>query len=142
MLLTEPGSEEVELTDNPATLPERASATLVVRELIISSALTVVAEYPRVFSERVIPIAVTTTSSKFWVSDCRSTLITGFTATSCMFMPTYEICKILPSGGTSKEKRPSISVTVPIVVPLTRTDAPIIGRPSSAAVTVPVTFTF
>ena len=51
MLLTEPGSEEVELTDNPATLPERASATLVVRELIISSALTVVAEYPRSFLE-------------------------------------------------------------------------------------------
>ena len=42
----------------------------------------------------------------------------------------------LPSG-TEKEKNPSMSETVPLVVPLTRTDAPITGSPVVLSRTFP-----
>ena len=43
-------------------------------------------------------------------------------------------------GTLVNVKLPSMSVTVPIVVPFTNTDAPTTGKPSSSEVTLPVTF--
>ena len=57
----------------PAILPDNEFKTLLSRALVISSPLTLVTEYPKDFSERLIPIAVTTISSRFWESDFRTT---------------------------------------------------------------------
>jgi len=42
-------------------------------------------------------------------------------------MPTYEMTQTFAFDGTLKLNLPSKSVTVPTVVPLTTTDAPITG---------------
>ena len=52
-----------------------------------------------------------------------------------------ETTKVFAGLGTLLiVKLPSMSVIVPTVVPLTKTDAPTTGKPSSSEVTVPVTF--
>ena len=58
-----PAVPELDEMLTPATLPDRALRTLPSRALVSSSDLTVDTEYPSVFSERVMPMAVTTTSS-------------------------------------------------------------------------------
>ena len=65
---------------------------------------------------------------------------TGFTPISKAFIPTKETTRVFAELGTSKENVPLKSVTVPIVVPLTTIDAPMMGSLSSAEITVPVTF--
>ena len=52
-----------------------------------------------------------------------------------------EMTKVPAELGTLVNvKLPSMSVTVPTVVPFTNTDAPTTGKPSSSEVTLPVTF--
>ena len=60
--------------------------------------------------------------------------------TSFVVYPTNEICRILPFFTPSRVNRPSMSVVVPFVVPLTTTVAPITVPKASS--TVPVTFPF
>ena len=70
----------------------------------------------------------------------KTTFITSWIGASFATIPTYENTRVFAELGTSKLNTPSKSVTVPVVVPLTITDAPIIGSLSSAEITVPVTF--
>ena len=51
-------------------------------------------------------------------------------------IPMYVISNLAPAGAFN-EKLPSMSVTVPVLVPTTLIEAPIIGLPSSEAVTLP-----
>ena len=52
----------------------------------------------------------------------------------------YEMVNVSADEGTLEmENLPSTSVIEPIVVPLTRTDAPTTGSPSSEEVTTPFT---
>ena len=61
-------------------------------------------------------------------------------ATTFVLIPTYEMVNVSADEGTLEmENLPSTSVIEPIVVPLTRTDAPTTGSPSSEEVTTPFT---
>ena len=57
--------------------------------------------------------------------------------TSCGWYPTNVICRVVPTF-TFSENLPSMSVTIPLVVPFSTTLAPIIGSPF-ASTTTPVT---
>ena len=61
-------------------------------------------------------------------------------STSWVTIPINENTRIFPSVGTRSSYFPSKPVVVPTVVPFTRTVTPGIVVPSSASVTVPVTF--
>ena len=92
--LEAPGSEDVLEICTPAIFPDKLDIISEVRVSVILSLLTEVAEYPNAFSERLIPIAVTTTSSSTSVSDFNTTLKLGLIATSCACIPTNETCKV------------------------------------------------
>ena len=53
-------------------------------------------------------------------------------------IPMYDTFSSFCPAGTESEKLPSASVTVPTLVPATRTVAPITGSPSSCDTTFPV----
>ena len=127
----------------PATFPLKPPITEPDLPASISSDFIVVAAYPKVFSLRFIPNAVTTTSSNTSASLFRTTCIgVFFIATSLLFIPTNETIKVLLSAFTPEIiKLPSTSVMVPWVVPFTNTEAPTIGNPSSSEVTTPFTVT-
>ena len=64
-----------------------------------------------------------------------------FIATSCVAIPIKETTKVFAELGTfDNVNLPSMSVTVPTVVPFTKIEAPTTGNPSSSEITVPVTF--
>ena len=92
--LDAPGSDELLDICTPAIFPDKADITSELRVAVILSLFTEVAEYPNAFSERLIPIAVTTTSSSTSVSDFNTTLKLGLIATSCACIPTNETCKV------------------------------------------------
>ena len=85
--LEPPGLEEAEEICTPATLPAKPETISPVRFSCNSSPFTAVAEKPMAFSERLIPIAVTTTSSRFCVSDFIRILTFGATCTVCFCIP-------------------------------------------------------
>ncbi len=77
------------------------------------------------------------------MSDSRATLTTFWTGTSTVTMPMEEISRVVALDGTpGRTKLPLMSVTTPIEVPFTTTEAPMAGDPSSARVILPVTVRF
>ena len=59
--------------------------------------------------------------------------------TSCVIIPTKDTCSVVaPAGASVIVNLPSKSVTAPVVLPFTNTEAPIIGSLSSAEITIPV----
>ena len=87
MLELPPAVPDDEPICKPATFPESEFKTLLSRAVVSSSLLTLVTAYPNDFSERLIPIAVTTTSSISFVSGASTTFISGLIATSAVFIP-------------------------------------------------------
>ena len=123
-----PNVPETFCTDTPAARP--SSPRLISgspSNFTLSAVKLAAAPVKRRLSTFVIP--VTTTSS----STSESAFITifirsGLIATSWVCIPINDIFKVLEELGTlSMVNLPSISVTVPIVVPFTNTDAPTTG---------------
>ena len=83
-----PGSAAPVLICTPATLPARADMTSLVRLSEILSPSTAVAEKPRAFVWRLMPMAVTTTSSSELASRPRRTVMPSWALTACVRMPT------------------------------------------------------
>ena len=88
------------------------------------------------------PWAVTTTSSRSSVSGDIVTLTTLSAVILMSCIPMQEKTSVLPFGTFIRVYCPDSSVTEPLVVPCTNTDAPTTGSPSSAEVTVPLTVMF
>jgi hypothetical protein len=61
--------------------------------------------------------------------------------TSWAEYPIPDITSVLAFAGTDKEYEPSVLVVVPILVPFTKTEAPVTGSPV-ASVTLPVIVRF
>ena len=126
---------------NPGTTPCRACTAFCTGRDVSASESTVPTEPVRL-TFFCVPKPTTTTSSKVLVSSCSMILRTDCPVyfTSFVVYPTNEICRILPFFTPSRVNRPSMSVVVPFVVPLTTTVAPITVPKASS--TVPVTFPF
>ena len=88
------------------------------------------------------PWAVTTTWSRSSESGARTTSTTWAAGFVWPSIPMQENTRVLPVGTLRRVYLPEASVMTPLVVPWTKTDAPMTGRPSSAEVTVPVTVRF
>ena len=130
------------VTFKPATLP--VSEVAILTGFTVDSLLppTFWTAYPNAFSSRLIPKAVTTTSSI--ISASSAILIFNkdfpFTATSCCWYPIKETIST-PLVGTSNLKLPSTSVIVPVPwAPFNLMLAPIIGSPAVSTI-VPETKT-
>ena len=135
-----PKPEELLLICTPAVLPANAFIILGSFTRASSSPFTTWVEYVSDFSFFAIPNAVTTTSSSSLASFFNVTLIVpGVMGTSCVIIPTKDTCRIFaPAGASVIVNLPSKSVTAPVVLPFTNTEAPIIGSLSSAEITIPV----
>ena len=104
--LDEPGSEDEFEIWRPATLPCRLDMMSFVRAAAMSSPFTAVAENPSAFAERLIPKAVTTTSSSAVSSGSRTTFMSRPAVTSRDFIPTEEM-RSLALAGTDNVNLPS-----------------------------------
>ena len=124
----------------PATFPVKDVVTSTVFAKGRLSPFTFWTAYPRAFSSRLIPKAVTTTSSNLRESSSRVILNISLCPTA-IFLVTYPIKEMtnVALSGTSKLNFPSISEIVPFVVPLWMTLAPGTGSPFPS-VTTPVIF--
>ena len=111
--------------------------TFVSLALVNASPCTSATPYPRALRSRLIPKAVTTTSLSILLSSS-STMFNGALPafTSCCLYPTKLMINVAP-GLTFRLNLPSRSVTTPLLVPFSTTEAPITGPNSSF--TIPVT---
>ena len=89
-----PGIPDDGLISTPDTFPCKAPARFELEAWVSLSDLISCTAYPNAFFSREIPIAVTTTSSKISVSECKTIFTIGFTATSCDFIPINETTKV------------------------------------------------
>ena len=88
------------------------------------------------------PWAVTTTCSSISVSGASTTLTVAAAGLVWLTIPMQENTRVLPEGTLRRVYLPEASVMAPLVVPWTKTEAPMTGSPSSADVTVPLTVMF
>src|SRR5690606_4730268 len=107
-------------TCRPGMSPCRPEETFETERLEIFSSIVTAATEPVRFTFRWVPYPTTTTSSNDWVSSCITiSMKDPFTGIDCGFIPTY-VTSSTPFDGTFRRLNfPSISVTVPIDVPLT-----------------------
>ena len=127
-------------TFNPAILPVNEVATFTVFTAASRSPSTFCTAYPRAFSSRLIPNAVTTTSSSSFVFSANRTVSEVLlpTGTSLVMYPIYEmIIELLVP--TERLKLPLTSVIVPFPESFSLILAPIMGKPASS-VTSPFIF--
>ena len=132
----EPGCPVEEATDTPATLPINISWGLTCKPRFFSSGLMAITE-PVASFFLTVPYPITTTFSNIWESSARIIFISEATGNSCILYPINETEIISPLEADNRNL-PSISVTVPFVVPFIITFAPITGSPVGSF-TTPVT---
>ena len=123
----------------PDTLPFNADKGLFTCRSAILSALTTPAE-PVNASRFCLPKATTITSSICFESDFITMRISGLICVVTGSIPIYETTIVRAVRGTlSSVNLPSRLVATPSVVPVTFTEAPIMGSPDSST-TVPLIF--
>ena len=134
------GSPEEVNTCIPATCPWSASAKFIVGFASNTLLLTVETEPTTEPNFLPVPYPITTTSSTNCESDFRITFMLGLISPSYVAKPMNDI-RILCAelGMFDKVKLPSVSVMVPISVPIIETEAPTTGKLSSSEITTPVT---
>ena len=133
----EPGAPDPPRSWRPGTVPARVLVTLVATCFARSSDFTTAAA-PVNDSFFCVPKATTMTSSSTSLLGDNSIVMFFLMEAVCFSIPTKETVTVLAFSATLREKLPSMSVTVPVVVPVTTTDAPMIGSPSSLEMTRPV----
>ena len=140
MVAGAPGCPDAMFICRPGTVPSRALIGLASVLFTILSVATVEAA-PVKAAFFVTPYPVTTTSSSTSVSGFNEMCNVALMPTSWLVIPINEITKVFAELGTfDNVNLPSMSVTVPTVVPFTKIEAPTTGNPSSSEITVPVTF--